>query len=152
MHNITRSRVRWTNVAVESKKFYTLWSCVCSLSYPACAAHAPYFIICSLSVLPNFPTLSHKRHPFRKKKKSCWTWNMCFNFLYNSCVKYLSFLAVLTFWRRNYFILAHTVYKMWTIQEPNTLELWNKLHFKEKKRRVCTMFKIFSTYVCWINI
>jgi len=44
------------------------------------------------------------------------------------------------------------VYKMWIIQEPNTLELWNKLHFEEKKRRVYTMFKIFCTYICWINI
>jgi len=32
-----------------------------------------------------------------------------------------------------FFILAHTVYKMWIKQEPNTLELWNKLHFEEKK-------------------
>jgi hypothetical protein len=37
----------------------------------------------------------------------------------------------LTFWRRNYFflILAHPIYKMRIIQEPNRLELWNKLHF-----------------------
>ena len=28
--------------------------------------------------------------------------------------------------------LAHTVYKMWIKQEPNMLELWNKLHFEEK--------------------
>jgi len=49
-------------------------------------------------------------------------------------------------------ILAHPVYKMWIIQEPNTLELWNELHFEEKKQRVYTMFKIFSTYICWINI
>jgi len=27
-----------------------------------------------------------------------------------------------------------------------------KLHFEEKKRRVYTMCKIFSTYICWINI
>ena len=42
---------------------------------------------------------------------------------------------LLNFWRRNYFflILAHSVYKMWIIQEPNKLELWNKLHFKEEK-------------------
>ena len=42
---------------------------------------------------------------------------------------------VLTFWSRNYFflILAHPVYKMWIIQEPNTLDLWNKLHFEEEK-------------------
>jgi len=41
---------------------------------------------------------------------------------------------VTTFWRRNYFflILAHPVYKMWIIKEPNKLELWNKLHFEEK--------------------
>jgi len=30
-------------------------------------------------------------------------------------------------------ILAHPVYKMWIKQEPNTLELWNKLHFEEEK-------------------
>ena len=63
--------------------------------------------------------------------------------------------SFLTFWRRNIFfflILAHSVYKMWIKQEPNTLELWNKLHFEEKKRRVYTVFKIFSTCICWINI
>ena len=52
-----------------------------------------------------------------------------------------------------FLILAHPVYKTWIMQEPNTLELWNKLHFEEKKkRRVYTMFKRFSTYICWINI
>ena len=41
----------------------------------------------------------------------------------------------LTLWCRNYFflILAHPVYKMWIIQEPNKLALWNELHFEEKK-------------------
>ena len=29
--------------------------------------------------------------------------------------------------------LAHSVYKMWITQETNTLELWNKLYFEEKK-------------------
>ena len=29
-------------------------------------------------------------------------------------------------------ILAYPVYKMWIIQEPNKLELWNKLHFVKK--------------------
>jgi len=44
-------------------------------------------------------------------------------------------LFILTFLWMNYFflILAHPVYKMWIIQEPNTLELWNKLHFEDKK-------------------
>ena len=42
----------------------------------------------------------------------------------------------LTLWSRNYFflILAHPVYKMWKLQEPNKLELWNKLHFEEEKK------------------
>ena len=32
-----------------------------------------------------------------------------------------------------FLILAHPVYKMWITQEPNTLEIWNKLHFEEKR-------------------
>ena len=32
-----------------------------------------------------------------------------------------------------FLILAHPVSKMWIIQEPNRLELWNKLHFEEEK-------------------
>ena len=32
-----------------------------------------------------------------------------------------------------FLILAHPEYKMWIIQEPNVLELWNKLHFEEEK-------------------
>ena len=32
-----------------------------------------------------------------------------------------------------FLILAHPVCKMWMIQEPNMLELWNKLYFEEKK-------------------
>ena len=64
----------------------------------------------------------------------------------------LHFLVdLLTFWHRNFF-LAHSVYKMWIIQEWNKLELWNKLYFEEKKRRVYTMFKIFGTYIYSINI
>jgi len=65
----------------------------------------------------------------------------------------LLMMDILIFWCRNYFlILAHPVYKMWIMQEPNNLELWNKLHFEEQKRRVYTMFKIFGNYICWINI
>ena len=35
-----------------------------------------------------------------------------------------------------FLILAHPVYKMWIIQEPNMLELWNKLHFEEEKTEI----------------
>jgi len=33
-----------------------------------------------------------------------------------------------------FLILALPVNKMWILQEPNTLELWNKLHFEENKK------------------
>ena len=32
-----------------------------------------------------------------------------------------------------FLISAHTVYKMWIIQEPKKLALWYKLHFEEEK-------------------
>jgi len=32
-----------------------------------------------------------------------------------------------------FFNFSTPVYKMWIIQEPNTLELWNKLHFEGEK-------------------
>jgi hypothetical protein len=42
-------RVRVTIVAVEELEYYIFWVCVCSLSYPACKAHAPYcIVICGL--------------------------------------------------------------------------------------------------------
>jgi len=44
---------------------------------------------------------------------------------------YLSFGEGIIF----FYILAHPVYKMWIIQEPNTLELWNKLQFEEEKKK-----------------
>jgi len=47
---------------------------------------------------------------------------MGFNSAFNILAQELFFL-----------ILAHSVYKIWIIQEPNTLELWNKLHFEEEK-------------------
>ena len=51
-----------------------------------------------------------------------------------------------------FLILAHSVYKMWIIQEANKLALWNKLHFEEKKTESIEHVIIFSTYICWINI
>ena len=62
--------------------------------------------------------------------------------------------GILTFWRPIFFfqISAHPVFKMWVIQKPNKVALWNKRHFEEKKWRLYSMFKIFSTDTCWINI
>ena len=40
--------------------------------------------------LPYFATLSHEQQEF-SKKKSYWTQNVCFDFLYNYCLHHLSF-------------------------------------------------------------
>ena len=33
-------------------------------------------------------------------------------------------------------ILAHPLFKMWVIQKPNKVALWNKRHFEEKKMEI----------------
>jgi len=38
-------RVHVTTVAVKNNKYYIFWGCVCRISYPACRAHAPYYIV-----------------------------------------------------------------------------------------------------------
>ena len=47
-------------------------------------------------------------------------------------------VTILTFRRRNYFFFNFStpVYKMWIIQGPNMLELWNKLHFEKKTESI----------------
>ena len=43
----------------------------------------------------------------------------------------------LTFWQRIFIqILAHPVFKMWVIQKPNKVALWNKRHFEEEKMEI----------------
>ena len=70
----------------------------------------------------------------------------CTKTLYHFHIPENFFDANLTLWRRNYFlILAHSVYKMWIMQEPIKLELWNKLHFEEKKKteyRACLKYSL----------
>jgi len=67
----------------------------------------------------------------------------------NTGTKYVRIMKQTAFWKgRNesiyhvwpfaagiifFLILAHPVYKMRIIQEPNILELWNKLQFEERK-------------------
>jgi len=59
---------------------------------------------------------------------SSWEGNTVYLAVHNS-ESSINLLATELF----FLILAHTVYKMWMMQEPNTLELWNKLHFEEEK-------------------
>ena len=58
------------------------WVCVCSLRYPARNAHYP--------ALQYFPTLSHKLHYFRKKKKD----NIKYVFWFSLQLLYETFLSL----------------------------------------------------------
>ena len=89
-YGIILRRIRAAIVAVGINKHYTFWVCVCSLRYPACSTHGPYYIvIVACPALLHFSTFSHKRHDFRKKK---WLKIKCaFWFLYNFCLKHFSF-------------------------------------------------------------
>jgi len=40
--------------------------------------------------------------------------------------------------------------KMRIIQEPKKVALWNKDIWKRRIWRLCSMFKLFSTCICWI--
>jgi len=61
-----------------------LLACVRILSYPACIARVPcYIVICGQSGCISY-TLCHKRYDFQKK--SYRTWNSYFDFLYNFCL------------------------------------------------------------------
>jgi hypothetical protein len=59
LYDVRMRRIRVTIVAVE---------CVCILNHPARKVNAPYYHVACPAV-QYFPTLSHKRHDFRKKKK-----------------------------------------------------------------------------------
>ena len=50
----------------------------------------------------------------------------------NTGTKYVRIMKQTAVWREKKESI-YQLYKMWIIQEPNTLEFWNKLHFEEKK-------------------
>ena len=81
--NVTMRRVGVTIVAVQ--KYWALrilsvglWPWVCS---PQSACAVLFLSTVPCPVVPYFSTISHKRHDHQKK--SYWTSNVCFDFLYN---------------------------------------------------------------------
>jgi hypothetical protein len=64
----------------KSNKYYTFWVCVCSLSYPACNEHVPYFHLSPVRLYHIFTYYLTNGKIFRKKNVT--EHKMCFDFLY----------------------------------------------------------------------
>ena len=71
--------------------------------YRARNSHVPFCHQWPCPAVQHFSTLSHERHDFRIKKKSYWSWSLCFEFLYKFCLKYFSFKEELSeMWSKMY--------------------------------------------------
>jgi hypothetical protein len=97
-YDVILGRVSVTVFAVG--KHYIFWVRVCSLSYPACNAHAPYYIILSGSAV--FFHITSKKERF--SERSYWTQNVCFYCLYKSV---LNTLHSKKKWARYYHICTY---------------------------------------------
>jgi hypothetical protein len=74
----------------ERNEYYTTWVCVFVALGIQHAMRMHYIVICGLPHSTVFFHISHKWYDFRKKK-SYWTQNVCFDFLYSVCLKHFSF-------------------------------------------------------------
>ena len=91
-----------------------------------------YFYKCTWNIRHMCLQMRCKTCLFRQA--ACW----CDKCSIASYGRYMSGTVFLTFWWWIFFlqILAHPVFKMWVIQKPNKVALWNKQHFEEKKMEI----------------
>jgi len=65
--------------------------CVCILGYPACIAHAPYYIVIyGLAGSTILLQIISQTERFSREKKSYWIQNKCSDFLYYFCLKHFT--------------------------------------------------------------
>jgi len=107
LHYITFISTSWW---FHSNKYYVFWVCICSLRYPACNAHAPYFPICPAPPYNIFSTLSHKRHDSRKKVTEHETCVLIFftTFVWNNSRSKIEMSEI---WSKMY-ICVHVKYRL----------------------------------------
>jgi hypothetical protein len=104
---------------MNSSNCYILWMCVCSLSYPARNAHAPYIIICGLSGLTFSHIISQTARLSGWKKRLLnlkFVLISCTNFVRNIChskkssaIYYHKCTMVVT-WSARYYLTNSTTF------------------------------------------
>ena len=70
-----------------SNKYYIFWVCVFSIMHPVCHLHAPYWHMWSVRLYRMFPHYLTNSEIFEKKKASL-NKKVCFDFLYDFCLKH----------------------------------------------------------------
>jgi len=113
-YKVTFRRFQITIVAAEKQLSITYSECVCMCValgiQRAMRMCRIIFSSVACPVLRYSSTFSHKRQDFWKK--NYWTQNVCFDFLYNFCLKHLSFQEELSeIWSEMY-IGLHVKYRL----------------------------------------
>ena len=117
----------------------------------------PYFIKAHFNIIFSTPGFSQWCLYFRFPQH-CRANSHKPSFGYSNNTWYADQITVgknLTFWRRNYFFnFSSPVYKTANNTGTKQVRIMKQTEFWRGggQRRVCTMFKIFGTYVCWINM
>jgi len=88
-YNVTLKRVRAITVAVDTQSYS---GCVFVALGIQREMRPHHIVVCGLPGSTIFATLSHKRHDFGKKKREkLFNIKLCFDFLYDFCLKHFSF-------------------------------------------------------------
>ena len=124
--------------ATKYGPIHLLWSYRCALKTVYGIPFAQYVWLLNWNQSLWKWCVAYKQHFLKLYVDCCW------NILKCNAVKSCNIYAVqqdtwsvLTFRRRTFFqILAHPLFKMWVIQKPNKVALWNKWHFEEEKMEI----------------
>ena len=152
---LSHSHVTWDSQITGNLRAPRKWNKI-ALSYnknqPVVPKPQIYFILeCHYKFWTVFQPLSGVQDCI-KSKSMCQT-DTADCFLARWCIWFIFLKKYIKLLGTDFFLMsAHPVSKIWIIQEPNKLVLWNELHFEEKETECIKHVQIFSYSLCWIKI